>query len=589
MSDRRFTDKPAISPGDVLGLTPSHPAMVQNRTLFPTTVVTVTETEPERLLISGHNNRKLGETVEKGRFRGYALYQLSLEERATCPTYCDVRDVCYGNGMQLARRHRIGDTEVFFARLENELSRLTETHEGVLVRLHVLGDFPSVEYVAFWTDMLESMPNLACFGYTHRRHLSSDGDDIGQAIAAAKSRHPTRFRIRWSSPSAMPDGARVIPYIPPTPVVDGHPVCPAQTDATACCATCGFCWENTDKSVLFIRHGRSVLTTAAANINEAGALSDEQVAAARRVVAKSEDRPADIDLSGSALGSKRADQTGMRPIIPLSMPASLRPARILSDRPIIRMVNISDMVIETSYQRNLTQASVKLIRKIVAEWSWSKFKPPIVAEVDGKFAVINGQHTSIAAASHPDIVALPCVIVDAKAVADRAASFVSHNMDQLRMTQHQIFLGRAIAADPVAAPLLALVNECRGLVPKTTPKRDEAVPGEIVGINKLEEFYRCHGADATRRLLTAIVKSGFAPASATVFRAWLRIFGNPAYAIITQQPTEILTASLASIDNFDDDVRAIANSASITYYMAAEQIFVAAVTRQIADEERRSA
>ena len=56
-----------------------------NRTLFPTTVVTVTETVPGQLLVSGKNNRKLGGTVEKGRYKGYALYGLSLEERATCP------------------------------------------------------------------------------------------------------------------------------------------------------------------------------------------------------------------------------------------------------------------------------------------------------------------------------------------------------------------------------------------------------------------------------------------------------------------------------------------------------------------------
>src|SRR5688572_10688814 len=114
MTERRFTDKPDLNPHGVRGLGPDHPALVENRTLFPSTVVEVTREFKDRLLISGRNNRKLGETIAKGRFKGYRLYALSLEERATCPTDCSVRGVCYGNGMQWARRHKIGDQDVFF-------------------------------------------------------------------------------------------------------------------------------------------------------------------------------------------------------------------------------------------------------------------------------------------------------------------------------------------------------------------------------------------------------------------------------------------------------------------------------------------
>lgn len=88
MTARRFEDKYELNPGAVRSLPSGHPAMVGKRTLFPNTVVGVTEREPERLLVSGRNNRKLGETVANGAFKGYALYGLSLEERATCPAYC---------------------------------------------------------------------------------------------------------------------------------------------------------------------------------------------------------------------------------------------------------------------------------------------------------------------------------------------------------------------------------------------------------------------------------------------------------------------------------------------------------------------
>jgi hypothetical protein len=177
-------------------------------------VVEVTADAPDRLLVSGENNIKIGKTVEKGEFNGYGIYMLSLEERATCPTDCAVRGFCYGNGMQMARRHRIGDPEVFFDRLGLEIAELLDEHEGLLIRLHVLGDFPSPEYVAFWKDVLDTYENVACFGYTHRATTKWGGDEIGDAIASVKSAYPSRFRIRWSSPTDRADGATVIDYIP---------------------------------------------------------------------------------------------------------------------------------------------------------------------------------------------------------------------------------------------------------------------------------------------------------------------------------------------------------------------------------------
>lgn len=95
MIARRFTEKPELNPAAVMSLHETHAAMRENRTLFPTTVVTVTAEEPDRLLVSGKNNRKIGERVEKGRFKGYSIFCLSLEERATCPADCELRGACF--------------------------------------------------------------------------------------------------------------------------------------------------------------------------------------------------------------------------------------------------------------------------------------------------------------------------------------------------------------------------------------------------------------------------------------------------------------------------------------------------------------
>lgn len=214
MSLRRFTDKFDLDPTAVWSLPDNHPAMMENRTLFPSTVMETNDAFSDHLLVSGENNRKLGKRIEKGKFKGYALFGLSLEERATCPDDCSVRGSCYGNGMQMARRHRIDPAGRFFNLLEEEIRTiLADEDVGLLVRLHVLGDFPSVEYVATWADLLSDYPKLACYGYTHRRTKSWGGDDIGEAIQNVKDQYPDRFRIRWSGPSSRADGATVIKTI----------------------------------------------------------------------------------------------------------------------------------------------------------------------------------------------------------------------------------------------------------------------------------------------------------------------------------------------------------------------------------------
>jgi hypothetical protein len=96
-----------------------------------------------RVLVSGHNNGKIGRDVRKGHLRGYWIYTLSLEERATCPAGCRHWRSCYGNAMPFAKRVRHG--RALLERLETEIAALLAVRgrRGILIRLHALGDFYS--------------------------------------------------------------------------------------------------------------------------------------------------------------------------------------------------------------------------------------------------------------------------------------------------------------------------------------------------------------------------------------------------------------------------------------------------------------
>lgn len=239
---RRFASIAPKRAGIVLA--PGHAAVAEARTIFPTTVNEVGHPRLKRLLKSGHNSRKIGKVVTKGKLRGFPIYTLTLEERATCPRTCEVFESCYGNGMPYAQRIKHG--REFERALWEELAAHQERHpNGFLVRLHVLGDFYSVRYARLWAEALEAYPALHIFGYTARAPKSA----IGQVVCEMLGVWPARFHVRFSGWNGPKNGSVVVDHAEDAQ----HVVCPAQTGKTDCCATCALCWHS-DRTVAFLRH-----------------------------------------------------------------------------------------------------------------------------------------------------------------------------------------------------------------------------------------------------------------------------------------------------------------------------------------------
>ena len=184
--------------------------------------------------------------VKKGQFKGYVILTLTLEERATCPRSCYHWDTCYGNNMAFA--HRIEHGPALEAKIEEELKELCATYKGVIVRLHVLGDFYSVDYVTFWEKMLGLYDNLAAWGYTGR----SKDEPIGQALAYVRHLFGTRWSVRFSNDLDISFSANSLERT--QPAKGKSFACPEQTGQVANCANCALCWSAPDKQVLFATH-----------------------------------------------------------------------------------------------------------------------------------------------------------------------------------------------------------------------------------------------------------------------------------------------------------------------------------------------
>ncbi len=200
----------------------------------------------------GSDNMKLGGMVNVGRWVGLPIYSLTLEERATCPRSCEQWKNCYGNNMHRAYRYETGQR--LLTAVDRQLTDLRARYpQGVLIRLHILGDFYSLSYVEFWRTQLARWPQLHLFGFT--AHMT--GSEIGIAIDGLLNSSPRCWIRHSNSGTDVPLAAVVIQHDGKVDPVDTI-VCPEQRahelkKAPRTCGDCGLCWTM-KKRVAFLEH-----------------------------------------------------------------------------------------------------------------------------------------------------------------------------------------------------------------------------------------------------------------------------------------------------------------------------------------------
>lgn len=221
------------------------PAITEGRTIYTSTVQPA---DSGRVLKSAFNQAKIGGRVLKGKWKGMPVFSVTLEERKTCPTDCALWRACMGNHMHLAVRFAHGAE--LERKIRREVRELAAKHPGgFVVRLHILGDFYSVEYVRMWAELLDEHPELRIYGYSARWKASED--PIARALLVLAYNAWDRFALRFSNAPIDSCSTITIEHVGQKPA--DAIICPAELGKTESCSTCALCW-GTERRIAFLRH-----------------------------------------------------------------------------------------------------------------------------------------------------------------------------------------------------------------------------------------------------------------------------------------------------------------------------------------------
>ncbi|WP_162820472.1 ParB N-terminal domain-containing protein [Microvirga calopogonii] len=137
----------------------------------------------------------------------------------------------------------------------------------------------------------------------------------------------------------------------------------------------------------------------------------------------------------------------MRPISTegLEKPTSIDAGAV----PMLQWLKIEDLLVDPTYQRPIVGQGRRNVIRIAQSFSWSCFSPVVVSPIEGgKFAIIDGQHRTTAAAL-AGFDSVPCQVVIA-AQEDQAIAFKAINGVTVPISPMALYSAAVVAREPWA-------------------------------------------------------------------------------------------------------------------------------------------
>jgi hypothetical protein len=211
----------------------------------------------------------------------------------------------------------------------------------------------------------------------------------------------------------------------------------------------------------------------------------------------------------------------------------------------LQWIKIGDLVVDDSYQRDLKRANWTAIRRIAEQFQWSRFSPVFVAPVEGgKFAIIDGQHRTHAAAicGFEDV---PCQVVQ-MSQNEQAASFAAVNGTVTKVTLFQIFKAALAAGEgwALAAQKACAVADCQLMT--YHPAMDNKKAGELFCVALVRQLVENGHSAAVTCALSSIRRSEFGASP----EAYSNEILKPWFMAVVDRPW--LVAAGTDLSNFVD-------------------------------------
>lgn len=167
------------------------------------------------------------------------------------------------------------------------------------------------------------------------------------------------------------------------------------------------------------------------------------------------------------------------------------------------VIPVDRLRIDPTFQRAISGASEKNIRKICAGFDWRRFTPVIVAPAGEYFSVIDGQHRATAARSI-GIEAVPCYIQTCTP-EEAAGAFAAVNGDVTPVSAVDVWFALLAARDPAALADKRVLDAADVIVCRK--KRDFAA-GETKAINVIRRMIAKRGPELAITTLQCVTQTG---------------------------------------------------------------------------------
>lgn len=225
------------------------------------------------------------------------------------------------------------------------------------------------------------------------------------------------------------------------------------------------------------------------------------------------------------------------------MNAAVRPPIKLDigEPPELAMVLLDAIRVDQSYQRPLKP---KRVAQILRDFTWAQFGAlMLVRQADGTYTVYDGQHRYEAASMHPQIMAVPAVIVELDQAFEEAEHFLGVNINRSAISTVEKYWAGIEAGDQAMMRICAVLEEagCE-VVPAGTKSPAPNRTSSIGAIGRALESYGDAAVTLACRTLTNAWSKDNGALNGTMIQALARLYRNNKDIISEERMTLKLTS-----------------------------------------------